>query len=456
MRKQFIDTANKIIQGDITFEEGVKLMNNNQAEYRLCKLIKGDFYRAGYDDLDYDYIRRKWAVRKQFYEQGYYRRMHPYYKRMFPDVVPKKLGKGGCITFIGKDGSEKSFSIINLRNPMRRVVWNEVLESDFTLDKIRHAYAYTKVQYWDIMCHNREISRSQSKFTQLMDALVAGISVTTAGISLSGSLLRAGFSLAKSSASAIGRVRVAMLKYRLHKMQNKVIPRNEFEMKTFREYEATFSKKAAPLDKGLLKHEQRLIRTQHKTINVCITRKRKVVNQARFKGTDTDNVQTIQEVKKIRRLNRSKVNIGPALGQSTPKKLNAFSKLKIRTPGKTYSMIHKGPLLNIPPRVPMRSRVVNHRRYISELKAKYGLRRKHLASGLSVSRSSRVAAGVRQSATAAHSNAPDTLANTGKQGPEHVKTTNRGLGRGVAPSSLSPSKPIGGVVPPGTSRRRRK
>lgn len=113
-RRKYIDTANKIILGDISFDEGVLLLNSNHAEYRLHKLINGDFLNAGYDDLDYDYIRHKWAVRKQSYKEGLYKSMHPYYKRMFPVVTPKKLGKGGMITFINKDGSSKSISIQNL------------------------------------------------------------------------------------------------------------------------------------------------------------------------------------------------------------------------------------------------------------------------------------------------------------------------------------------------------
>ena len=456
MRKRFVDIANKIILGDITFDEGVKLMNNNHAEYCLRKLIKGDFYLARYDNLDYDYILRKWAIRKQFYEQGYYRRMHPYYKKMFPDVVPKKLGKGGRVTFIGKDGSEKSFSMINLRNPIKRIVWSEVLESDFTLDKIRYADAYTKVQYWDILRHNPKITQSQSTFSQVMDALVTGLTVTTAGIGLSGSLVRAGFNIPKSSASAISKVRVAMLKYRLNKMNSKVIPRNEFEMKTFKTYTVSFSKKAAPIRKDIPPLERRLIRTQHKTIDVRITRKRKIVNRACFKGSDSDKVPTVKKIRKIRRLNKGKVNIGPAKGMSTPRKLNAFNELKIRTPSKNYSMIEKGPLLNIPPRAPFRSRVVDHRGYIAELKAKYGLKRKHLGRGLSVSGTPRVAAKIRQSASSTSSSAHNSLANTSRQGPGTIKTTDRGMGRGVMPSSITPSQPIGGIVSPGTRRRRKK
>ena len=108
-RRKYIDTANSIILGDISFEEGALCMKDNHAEYKLRKLIKGDFLNAGYGDLDYDYIRQKWAVRKQFYKEGWYKVMHPFYKRMFPDVKPKKLGRGGMITFINKDGSSKKY-----------------------------------------------------------------------------------------------------------------------------------------------------------------------------------------------------------------------------------------------------------------------------------------------------------------------------------------------------------
>ena len=289
-----------------------------------------------------------------------------------------------------------------------------------------------------------------------MDALVTGLTVTMAGIGLSGSLVRAGFNIPKSSASAISKVRVAMLKYRLNKMNSKVIPRNEFEMKTFKTYTDSFSKKATPIRKDIPPLERRLIRTQHKTIDVRITRKRKIVNRARFKGSDSDKVLTIKKVRKIRRLNKGKVNIGPAKGMSTPRKLNAFNELKIKTPSKNYSMIDKGPLLNIPPRAPFRSRVVDHRGYIAELKAKYGLKRKHLGRGLSVSGNPGVAAEIRQSASSTSSSAPNSLANTSRQGPGTIKTTDRGMGRGVTPSSVTPSQPIGGIVSPGTCRRRKK
>lgn len=44
----------------------------------------------------------------------------------------------------------------------------------------------------------------------------------------------------------------------------------------------------------------------------------------------------ILKLKKIKKLNRGKVNIGPAKGMLTPRKLNAFRELKLRTPGKNY------------------------------------------------------------------------------------------------------------------------
>ena len=75
----FIEVANKIIIGDITYDEGVLLMKDDyHAPYRLRKLIWGDYLNAGYDDLDYHYIRHKWKVRKEMYEKGWFKIMHPY------------------------------------------------------------------------------------------------------------------------------------------------------------------------------------------------------------------------------------------------------------------------------------------------------------------------------------------------------------------------------------------
>lgn len=68
---------------------------------------------------------------------------------------------------------------------MARVFINKELDSDFTLDKIRFADAYNKVQYWDILCHNRAVDAVQSKVSQIMDTLLTGISVSVGGISLS-------------------------------------------------------------------------------------------------------------------------------------------------------------------------------------------------------------------------------------------------------------------------------
>lgn len=101
------------------------------------------------------------------------------------------------VTIIGKDGSKTQFSMSTVRNSVARILWNETLDKDFTLDKIRFTDAYNKVQYWDILRHNRRVEMSQSKFNQIMDALVTGISFSFSGMSLSPQLVRAGFSLAK-------------------------------------------------------------------------------------------------------------------------------------------------------------------------------------------------------------------------------------------------------------------
>lgn len=213
---------------------------------------------------------------------------------------------------------------------MARVFINEELDSDFTLDKIRFADAYNKVQYWDILRHNRAVDAAQSKVSQIMDTLLTGISVSVGGISLSNSLGRAGFRLLKTADSTITKVRVNMLRYCLHKMRNKVIPRNEFELSTIKKYKGTFSKKAEPLNTNVPPLERRLIRTQHKTVNVRINRRRKI-NCIRYKGLHSDPPPALNDIKKLRKLNKGKVNVDPAKGMRTPVKLKAFSELKVRT-----------------------------------------------------------------------------------------------------------------------------
>ena len=439
-----IDAVNSILLGDLTREEVREKYPDLHDNYIIDKLLKRDFYLAGYDDLDYEYIRRKWNIRKEYYKRGWYRIMHPYYKKMFPDIKPPKLGRGwgkGMVTMIGKDGSKTQFSMSTVRNSVARILWNETLDKDFTLDKIRFTDAYNKVQYWDILRHNRRVEMSQSKFNQIMDALVTGISFSFSGMSLSPQLVRAGFSLAKVRQSAMRAVKVRMLTYRLSRMNKRVIPRNEFEMKTFKEYAGTFSKKAAPLDKGVPPLERHFICTQHRTESVRITRKRKVVTRVRFKGTNADKAPLSKDVKKIRRLNKGKVNIGPAKGMSTPKKLNAFQELKIRTPGKNYSMIHHGPALNMK-RQPLASCIRNHRQYISELKAKYGLKRKHiLRSRISISGAARALTGVRQPSAPDSSSPSDALGNNIKREPYVPDTPGAGMGGGTNASEVTPSKP---------------
>ena len=73
----------------------------------------------------------------------------------------------------------------NVRQPLRQILWNETLDSDFTLDKIRYADAYNKVQYWDILRHNQAVDVENSKANRIMDALLTGISVAVGEISLS-------------------------------------------------------------------------------------------------------------------------------------------------------------------------------------------------------------------------------------------------------------------------------
>ena len=452
--------VNKIIIGDITYDEAVILMKDDyHAPYRLRKLLSGDFLNAGYDDLDYDYIRHKWHVRKDFYKKGWFKIMHPYYKRYFPNIKPKKLGRGETVTIINKDGSSWSYNIQNHRNVVARVLINEPLDSDFTLDKIRFADAYDKVQYWKILRHNQEVDVAQSKGMQILDALTTGISVSLDGIYLSKSLTRLGFSVAKAADTAISKVRVKMLHYRLHKMRSKVIPGpNKFPMKTFKEYKYTFSK-MKPLDSQLPQLERRLIQTQHKTVNVRINRKRKIVSRVRYKETDLDAPPNLKDIKKIRKQNKGKVNIGPARGMQTPIKLKRFNELKIRTPGENYSMIHRGSELNIPPRAPFRQKVIKHRAWLTELKQKYGLKRggaKRLTGKLLLRGAAEAASRVRFPPNPIGSIASGSLADSVRSGQKRGDSRDRGLDRDSKKDPGPRGQPIGGIILPSTRRRKNR
>ena len=340
---------------------------------------------------------------------------------------------------------------------MGRVFINEPLESDFTLDKIRYADAYNKVQYWDILRHNRMVDVAESKFSKFMDAFLTGITVSTSLISLSPTLGRMGFKLLKTADSAISKVRVNMLRYRLHKMRNKVMPRNEFEIKTFKEYKGTFSKKAKPLPSDVPPLEQRLIQTQHKTVNVRINRRRKIVNRVRYNGKDSDPPPALKDIKKLRKVNKGKVNVGPARGLQTPIKLKSFNELRVRMPGKNYSLINRGPELNIPPRAPFCQKVIKQRVWITELKRKYGLRRKHfLPSRLSVSGLARVTFRIRQPVDPISSTPSDSLARDTRPGSGNVEPPSGGLGRDVTKDSDQAAKSIGGIILPSTRRRKNR
>ena len=146
-------------------------------------------------------------------------------------------------------------------------------------------------------------------------------------------------------------------------------------------------------------------------MNVRINRRRKIVNRVRYKGKDSDPPPALKDIKKLRKLNKGKINVGPARGLQTPIKLKSFNKLPVRTPGKNYSLINRGPELNIPPRVPFRQKVIKQRAWITELKRKYGLRRKHfLSSRLSVSGLAGVTSRIRQPVDPISSTPSDNLA----------------------------------------------
>ena len=65
-------------------------------------------------------------------------------------------------------------------------------------------------------------------------------------------------------------------------------------------------------------------------MNVRINRRRKI-NCIRYKGLHSDPPPALNDIKKLRKLNKGKVNVDPAKGMRTPVKLKAFSELKVRT-----------------------------------------------------------------------------------------------------------------------------
>lgn len=208
-------------------------------------------------------------------------------------------------------------------------------------------------------------------------------------------------------------------------------------------------------------NEQPIIRTQ--TRNVRITIEKKTVTRVRHKGLRNEPVPHYSEVKKIKKLNRGTVNIGPAKGMLTPQKLNAFRELKLRTPGKNYSMKHRRPELNIR-RHPRINKFANnkHRSFIRELKRRYGLRaREYLGtftsrrpSSVSVPRATRDPGRVQCKGSGTNGVGLSPLGNLSREGPDNIDTTNRGMDRDTKVDKIAPSKPIGGIVPGGSRKRK--
>lgn len=225
-----------------------------------------------------------------------------------------------------------------------------------------------------------------------MDMLTTGITVSTGLATLSPALGRLGFSLAEAMAKGIQKAQVNMFQFGL--AGKPVIPTNPemVEMTTFKLYKHELSdlrKGTTAFNRKFRKpliSKQPIIRTE--TQNVRITRKKKIVTRVRHKGLKDEKIPHYSEVKRIRKLKRGKTNVGPAKGVATPtklkefdsamktlpRKLNAFSELKVCTPGKTYSMIEKGPLLNISQKsIGLRPKNIRFRQYILRLKRLYGL-----------------------------------------------------------------------------------
>ena len=84
-------------------------------------------------------------------EKSWFPEMHHIWKKYFPDVVPKQFGIGGFFTLVDKKGDAHTIFTDDVKNPMGRILWNEILPDDFTIDKIKFATYYTKTQYWDLL-----------------------------------------------------------------------------------------------------------------------------------------------------------------------------------------------------------------------------------------------------------------------------------------------------------------
>ena len=90
------------------------------------------------------------------------------------------------------------------------------------------------------------------------------------------------------------------------------------------------------------------------------------------------------------------------------------------------------------------------------LKKKYGLRRKHLPSRLSVPGLAGTTVGIRQPADTISSTPSDSLADNTRSRSRISNPTHGDLGRDITSHSESPSKPIGGIIPPSTRNRKRR
>lgn len=94
---------------------------------------------------------RIYEKKKKMLEKSWFPEMHHIWKKYFPDVVPKQFGIGGFFTLVDKKGDAHTIFTDDVKNPMGRILWNEILPDDFTIDKIKFATYYTKTQYWDLL-----------------------------------------------------------------------------------------------------------------------------------------------------------------------------------------------------------------------------------------------------------------------------------------------------------------
>ena len=231
------------------------------------------------------------------------------------DIKPKKYGPGGYFTLINKSGHTFTFKPGNYSQPQSRVLWNKVLGSDFTTDKIKNVDYYNKVQYYQIKKHNEKIKEQQSPFSQVMDALVTRLTVGATGMEMAPELAKLGFLVAGVGAWAIARTRAAIYEYnkaRLLKVKN-LKPKGQIELEMERLENFQNRTSSEVVERIPLISEQPVIKTDV----VRKLRNKKIVHR-KVKTKRLTNKQKLQETSFIESNVKETNFIQPVRGETGP------------------------------------------------------------------------------------------------------------------------------------------